>query len=207
MRLDGTLKTWNDDRGFGFIEPAHGGQDIFVHIKAFPAGTGRPQAGQALTFRVTQGADGRKRAFDVQYPVRMRARRSARDESPAPWSVSRALAIPLFAALAFVVARRWGLAPSVIALYVVLSVVTFLAYAFDKAAAVERRRRTAESTLLVLGLAGGWPGALLAQQLLRHKTTKPSFVVNFWITVVLNVAVFVAWQARGLEWLWLRVAS
>lgn len=204
MRLDGTLKTWNDDRGFGFIEPAHGGQEIFVHIKAFPAGTGRPQVGQALTFAVMQGADGRKRAFDVQYPVRMRTRRAARHESPAPWSLPRVLAIPLFVALAFVVATRWGLQPSGVALYGVLSVITFFAYAFDKAAAIERRWRTAERTLLLLGLLGGWPGALLAQQLLRHKTTKLSFVASFWVTVVLNVAAFVAWHAGGVRWLELR---
>jgi cold shock CspA family protein len=46
MRFDGTLKSWNDDRGFGFIEPRHGDQDIFVHIKSFPAGTGHPTVGR-----------------------------------------------------------------------------------------------------------------------------------------------------------------
>ena len=35
MRFDGKLKSWNDDRGFGFIEPLQGGQEIFVHIKSF----------------------------------------------------------------------------------------------------------------------------------------------------------------------------
>jgi uncharacterized membrane protein YsdA (DUF1294 family) len=54
-----------------------------------------------------------------------------------------------------------------------------------------------------LGLACGWPGALLAQQLLRHKTAKGSFVATFWGTVVVNVAGFVAlhspWAARLLS--------
>ncbi|RZI78674.1 MAG: cold shock domain-containing protein, partial [Rubrivivax sp.] len=49
MRFDGIIKSWNDDRGFGFIEPAQGGQEIFVHIKAFKGLRGRPQPGQRLT--------------------------------------------------------------------------------------------------------------------------------------------------------------
>ncbi|MBN8496189.1 MAG: cold shock domain-containing protein [Candidatus Accumulibacter sp.] len=52
MRIDGTLKSWNDDRGFGFIEPSLGGQEIFVHIKAFETRLGRPQIGQRLTFEI-----------------------------------------------------------------------------------------------------------------------------------------------------------
>ena len=39
MQFTGTLQSWNDDRGFGFIEATQGGQEIFVHIKAFPAAT------------------------------------------------------------------------------------------------------------------------------------------------------------------------
>ena len=79
MRFEGTLKTWHDDRGFGFIEPTQGGQEIFVHIKAFPAGTGRPQVGQVLSFEVTLGPNGKKRAQDVQYPVRARRLPAPRD--------------------------------------------------------------------------------------------------------------------------------
>jgi len=35
MRIEGVIKSWNDERGFGFIEPTQGGQEIFVHVKAF----------------------------------------------------------------------------------------------------------------------------------------------------------------------------
>jgi uncharacterized membrane protein YsdA (DUF1294 family) len=38
-----------------------------------------------------------------------------------------------------------------------------------------------------MALAGGWPGALLAQQLLRHKSSKPAFRKAFWATVMLNL--------------------
>jgi uncharacterized membrane protein YsdA (DUF1294 family) len=69
-----------------------------------------------------------------------------------------------------------------------LNLATYIAYARDKSAARLGRRRTPENTLLLLGLLGGWPAALLAQRRLRHKTAKPSFQVRFWLTVVANVA-------------------
>lgn len=88
------------------------------------------------------------------------------------------------------------------ALYAAASVACFIAYALDKSAARQGRRRTPERTLLLLGLAGGWPGALAAQRLLRHKSSKPSFLVRFWITVALNLtllAALVALQAGGIR--------
>ena len=45
MRFEGNLKSWNDERGFGFIE-VRGGQDVFVHIKAFGNGEARPRIGR-----------------------------------------------------------------------------------------------------------------------------------------------------------------
>lgn len=72
--------------------------------------------------------------------------------------------------------------------YAGMSLLTFIAYAMDKSAAKARRWRTAESTLHLLALAGGWPGALLAQRWLRHKSTKRKFRVVFWATILLNVA-------------------
>jgi uncharacterized membrane protein YsdA (DUF1294 family) len=83
----------------------------------------------------------------------------------------------------------------VLLVYLGLSLLAFLAYAFDKSAAVSGRWRIAEQTLHLVSLAGGWPGALLAQQLLRHKTSKQSFIFAFWLTVLLNVGLFVAWHA------------
>ena len=195
MRFEGTLKTWNDDRGFGFIEPTQGGQEIFVHIKAFPAGTGRPQVGQVLSFEVALGPNGKKRAQAVQYPVRARRSSAPRGEAPAPWTLARALIIPVFLVLVYFVAKRWGLKPYVLHVYAGASVVAFFAYVFDKSAARQKQWRTPESTLHWMGLLCGWPGALLAQQVLRHKTSKTSFIVVFWLTILVNVVGFVALHA------------
>jgi uncharacterized membrane protein YsdA (DUF1294 family) len=73
------------------------------------------------------------------------------------------------------------------ALYLLLSLIAFAAYGLDKRAARRGGHRTSEQTLLTLGLLGGWPGALVAQQVFRHKTRKRSFRRSFWRSVVLNV--------------------
>nr|WP_315250920.1 DUF1294 domain-containing protein [uncultured Duganella sp.] len=72
--------------------------------------------------------------------------------------------------------------------YGVASVACFIAYAIDKAAAIHQRRRLSERTLLLMGLCCGWPGGLLAQRTLRHKTVKTSFQLAFWCSVAANVA-------------------
>ncbi len=72
--------------------------------------------------------------------------------------------------------------------YGVVSVLCFIAYAVDKSAAMHRRQRISERTLLLLGLACGWPGGLLAQRWLRHKTIKTSFQIAYWCSVAVNLA-------------------
>ena len=82
---------------------------------------------------------------------------------------------------------RHPLLVSLIALYLIASVAAFLTYAFDKSASRKpNARRVRERTLHLLGIAGGWPGALLAQRLFRHKSRKRSFQIVFWTTVMLN---------------------
>jgi uncharacterized membrane protein YsdA (DUF1294 family) len=77
--------------------------------------------------------------------------------------------------------------PAIVALYLFFSVIAFFNYARDKSAARSGQRRISERRLLLIGLAGGWPGALLAQQTLRHKTSKRSFQLQFWVSVVINL--------------------
>lgn len=68
MRTHGTLKKWNDDRGFGFIAPAEGKAEIFVHISEFPKSGGRPRIGEVVSFETDNGADGKLRAVRVLRP-------------------------------------------------------------------------------------------------------------------------------------------
>jgi uncharacterized membrane protein YsdA (DUF1294 family) len=75
-----------------------------------------------------------------------------------------------------------------VAVYSVASLLTYLVYAIDKNAARKGAWRIPEAQLHLLALIGGWPGAMLAQQTLRHKSQKASFRFVFWITVILNCA-------------------
>lgn len=78
MRTHGTLIKWNDDRGFGFIDPAGGGVEIFVHVSAFPRDGVRPHIGDLISFDVDAGKDGKQKAVRVMRPgTTRRPRRSA----------------------------------------------------------------------------------------------------------------------------------
>ncbi|WP_096696007.1 cold shock domain-containing protein [Polaromonas sp. AER18D-145] len=87
MRFEGTLKSWNDDKGFGFISPSQGGQDIFVHISEYRRG-GRPVLNEALSFEVALNPQGKKRAVNVQGADAQQAAYQPAS-SPRPVRVSR----------------------------------------------------------------------------------------------------------------------
>ena len=96
-----------------------------------------------------------------------------------------------FASLYAAAAVLRGVPPWADLLYAGASALCFAFYAIDKSAARAGRARISESMLLSLGFVGGWPGAIVAQQLFRHKTAKRSFRIRFWLSVVANIALFV----------------
>lgn len=73
-----------------------------------------------------------------------------------------------------------------------INVLTMVMYGADKMAARKGMRRVPEATLLVFGVTGGWPGAILGQQLFRHKTQKQPFKTYFIISVIVSIAVMAA---------------
>lgn len=190
MRFEGTVKSWNDDRGFGFIAPDKGDQDVFFHIKAFRSQSSRPEVGQRVAFEVELSPEGRKRAKDVEGIRLAAASTRARDKSSAQWGTATLLAIVGFAVVFLAAAIAWRVPAWVAGLYLGASGVTYLLYWADKSAARSGAWRVPETALLAAGLVGGWPGALIAQQVLRHKSIKASFRAEFWVTVMLNIAAF-----------------
>jgi uncharacterized membrane protein YsdA (DUF1294 family)/cold shock CspA family protein len=195
-RHGGVVTTWNDDRGFGFLKPDDGSHDIFLHFTAVPRGAARPYKGQHLTYELETDEKGKVRAVRAE-PVVVTERA---EPQPAPASsVIGIVAIAAFVAIFLVTRWRWGTPYTVAGLYLALSILAFAMYYADKRAAQRNRWRTPENTLLLVGLIGGWPGAVVAQQSLRHKTKKLSFRARFWTSVGINVVVFVllAWYFSG----------
>lgn len=72
-----------------------------------------------------------------------------------------------------------------------ISLLTYALYGADKDSAADRRStwRASETLMHAFELAGGWPGAFLAQRRLRHKSAKISYQVIFWLIVALHVFV------------------
>jgi uncharacterized membrane protein YsdA (DUF1294 family) len=85
----------------------------------------------------------------------------------------------------------------IMGIYALMSLITFVAYCLDKRAARLGRPRTPEVSLHLLELLGGWPGALLAQRMIRHKNAKLGYQVMFWLIVAAHIA---GWITAARFW-------
>jgi len=186
MRFAGRITDWNDAKGFGFVVPNGGGDRAFVHINEFQRGSRRPEVGDLVSYLPSRDQRGRINA-------RLIRRAGQKIEVPrTPSRVPRAALGGAVLAMVAVLAAAAVIPVLVAGAMIGLSVVAYVVYWFDKSAALRGSQRTPESTLHFVGLLGGWPGALVAQQQFRHKTIKQPFQMVFWGTVVLNL-VLVAW--------------
>jgi uncharacterized membrane protein YsdA (DUF1294 family)/cold shock CspA family protein len=180
------VAAWNDDKGFGFITPNTGGKQIFIHVKAFGNRNRRPEINQLVAYALSTDVKGRPCAIKATLAGDRLPEKAKRSNDSL--SVIVAAFFLVIVSVSVLTAR---IPPLVLALYIGASLLTFIMYAVDKSAARNGAWRTQESTLHVLSLVGGWPGALVAQQKLRHKSKKQSFRSVFWLTVLLNCGVFV----------------
>lgn len=211
MRHVGRITNWNEDKGYGFVTPHDGGARAFVHIKAFQVSSRRPVEGDLISYDTASDARGRLNATSVRFAGQRVMTPVAKNKRPViprrpPKRIPR-VALGASFLLAAVVLMVMGVVPAVLPLlYLLLSCASYLMYAFDKEIAGKAGwRRTPESTLHLLDLAGGWPGGLVAQHVARHKTAKAAFQRAFWITVLFNLALFgVLWRsgiaATWTEW-------
>jgi uncharacterized membrane protein YsdA (DUF1294 family)/cold shock CspA family protein len=186
MRTKGKITSWNDEKGFGFITPFDGKRRVFVHIKAFGNRNRRPEINQVVTYDLSTDNQGRICAVSATLAGDRLPQDMQKKYGPLPVIIAAVFLVIVSIA---VVASR--IPPVILGIYLVASLMTFIVYAMDKSAARKGAWRTQESTLHLLSLAGGWPGALVAQNKLRHKSRKASFRTVFWMTVLLNCGVFV----------------
>jgi uncharacterized membrane protein YsdA (DUF1294 family) len=100
----------------------------------------------------------------------------------------------LFASIlaAVTLSQLWTIPRELIALYVGASVLLFAMYGADKLAAMWNLRRIPEATLHFIALCGGWPGGMLAQQLLAHKSSKMTFRQTARTMIALNLVIVTA---------------
>lgn len=208
MERRGALKSWNDAKGFGFIQPEDGGEPLFVHISAM-RGDSRPQVGDSVLYVAGRDAQGRPRAQHMRHAglsldrpaIRRKpaaARQSAGGNKSKAYRRSDAAGIqdlpfkllmlaglcvlPAWGSLVLLGQNVWWVALA----YPLVSLFSFCQYWLDKQHAQKGRWRTPENSLHIAELAGGWPGALVAQQVFRHKTRKASFQLVFWSIVALH---------------------
>lgn len=184
-RQSGTLTKWNDDRGYGFITLNGHSKPVFVHISEFDPSEARPSVGDGVEFEIVTDDLGRSKA------VAVKRGRAVIVRVVTPAGPSGYFILAAFVALFAVIAVRWPLPAWVYVVYIGMSVIAYALYALDKRAAAQGGWRTPEATLLLAGFLGGWPGAVVAQLTLRHKTRKRAFRLAFWSTVFFNVVVFV----------------
>jgi len=181
VRYQGKITKWKDDQGFGFITPTGGGSPVFMHISALLRRSRRPEGDEIVTYEVVTDGENQVRAKNVLFLGERAPRKDAFVRDAASLMLAVLFLLFIAGSVSF-----YSLPLPIFVFYVGASIVAFLAYRFDKAAAKDDEWRTSENALHMLSLAGGWPGALIAQRLLRHKSKKQSFQVAFWSTVMLN---------------------
>lgn len=191
-KVQGKLVSWNDEKGFGFVKVSKAVPDVFVHVSEFDNRARKPVIGDSIRFILGKDSEGRLQGSNITFKGERSKRASKPRKSSKPRKLKLSFAILIaclyFAALAAAIVI-WQQTIYILVSHIAFSFLTFSSYAKDKYQAEKKRWRVKESRLHFYSLIGGWPGALVAQQMLRHKTSKLSFQSTFWLSVLLSLGV------------------
>ena len=201
----GQLIRWKDDRGFGFIQPHDGSQEVFLHITALKDVNHRPQVDDVICYQLTASKDGKVRACNAYIEkVKSKSLSSAAPKKSISRTVDKSLSLALNTLLLSLLPGLGSIHlalttgnPIPLILYPVMSFITFKLYADDKSRAQQGRWRRQENTLHLCEFMGGWLGAFVAQQRLRHKSSKVSYQVVFWVIAILHIVFWLDWLFFG----------
>jgi len=218
MHKQGTIVRWDAERGFGFLRSPATEVDVFFHVRDYRGGRTVPAEGLQVRYEeIHVGGKGPRAMAVMPLDADGARRRSGRADDDARADAAAAdgrrratrpphaaaeinlmlLLMPLYAAVLVWAAWTQRLAVPVVLSAPLLSAATFYLYWRDKFAAQRNAWRTPEDVLHAASLVGGWPGAWLAQRLLRHKSSKASFRKVYWATVALHWALLAAWMAQA----------
>lgn len=194
--MSGTITHWDDAKGYGFIRFGGDAQNLFFHISAFHYVTQRPEVGQRVSFYCERPIEGERQKAERVVLIEDEAF-IFEDQQPDFNSLNIHMASfltnSLIAATFLAVVAYFSLPVAI--LYMLASAVSFFLYRQDKLTAQQTRgesgylNRTPEKSLHLADLFGGWPGGLIARSAFRHKTRKRSFIIKFWFTVAINIAI------------------
>jgi uncharacterized membrane protein YsdA (DUF1294 family)/cold shock CspA family protein len=191
MRSRGTITTWNDDKGFGFITPREGEGRLFLHVSGLVRGLPRPKGAEPVSYEIALDRNQRPRAVNVRY--------ERRAESSPGFAIAVSVSTGFIAFLCGC-SGFWGVPMWIPLGYLGMSALTALIYRSDKSCAIRNEQQVPESTLHLLALLGGWPGALIAQWAFRHKNRKRTFQVVSWLIVAMHFSVWAWLLSYGAGW-------
>ena len=177
--MQGVITNYNSEKGYGFIYSEEYEDDIFVHISKVTNASTLSQ-GQNVTFEVTKTQKG----FSATSVI-------AGDKQYSPYLIFGVISALISIAIFGYLYRASSLKP-ILSYFISINITVFLIYGYDKFISSRDGLRVPEWNLHILAIIGGSPVALASQKFFRHKTIKGSFQLVYWLIVLVQVVVVVA---------------
>ncbi len=180
------VSKWNSEKGYGWLQGRD--KEVFLHIRDYDGNGREPKVGETVRFTLGEDSQGRPCATNAE-SLRPKWLRMP---GPSILGLGGLLILPVLA----LYHRHFSTLE--IGIYgACISLITYTAYSSDKRRAQTQSWRIPEMYLHSLEMIGGWPAAWMAQRRLRHKSSKLSYQIKFWLIITIHQ--FVAFDSMN-EW-------